>query len=59
MAIPDLAPAGRRSSERFFARVRLSANLPLRMTERGQGFVIDGAGLAGGLAPIGFAPEVE
>jgi NAD(P)-dependent dehydrogenase (short-subunit alcohol dehydrogenase family) len=24
----------------------------------GQGFVIDGAGLAGGLAPIGFAPEV-
>lgn len=24
----------------------------------GQGFVIDGGGLAGGLAPIGFAPEV-
>lgn len=24
----------------------------------GQGFVIDGAGLAGGLAPMGFAPEV-
>jgi len=25
----------------------------------GQGFIIDGGGLAGGLAPIGFAPEVE
>lgn len=25
----------------------------------GQGFVIDGGGLAGGLAPIGFAPEVS
>jgi NAD(P)-dependent dehydrogenase (short-subunit alcohol dehydrogenase family) len=24
----------------------------------GQGFVIDGGGLAGGLAPVGFAPEV-
>jgi NAD(P)-dependent dehydrogenase (short-subunit alcohol dehydrogenase family) len=24
----------------------------------GQGFIIDGGGLAGGLAPIGFAPEV-
>ena len=24
----------------------------------GQGFVIDGGGLAGGLAPMGFAPEV-
>jgi 2-deoxy-D-gluconate 3-dehydrogenase len=25
----------------------------------GQGFVIDGGGLAGGVAPVGFAPEVE
>jgi len=25
----------------------------------GQGFIIDGGGLAGGVAPIGFAPEVE
>jgi NAD(P)-dependent dehydrogenase (short-subunit alcohol dehydrogenase family) len=25
----------------------------------GQGFVIDGGGLAGGLAPMGFAPEVS
>jgi NAD(P)-dependent dehydrogenase (short-subunit alcohol dehydrogenase family) len=25
----------------------------------GQGFVIDGGGLAGGLAPVGFAPEVS
>jgi len=25
----------------------------------GQGFIIDGGGLAGGLAPVGFAPEVE
>ena len=25
----------------------------------GQGFVIDGGGLAGGLAPMGFAPEVH
>jgi len=25
----------------------------------GQGFVIDGGGLAGGVAPIGFTPEVE
>jgi hypothetical protein len=25
----------------------------------GQGFVIDGGGLAGGLAPFGFAPEVS
>jgi NAD(P)-dependent dehydrogenase (short-subunit alcohol dehydrogenase family) len=25
----------------------------------GQGFVIDGGGLAGGVAPIGFAPDVE
>jgi 3alpha(or 20beta)-hydroxysteroid dehydrogenase len=24
----------------------------------GQGFVIDGGGLAGGLAPMGFAPDV-
>jgi NAD(P)-dependent dehydrogenase (short-subunit alcohol dehydrogenase family) len=24
----------------------------------GQGFVIDGGGLAGGVAPVGFAPEV-
>jgi NAD(P)-dependent dehydrogenase (short-subunit alcohol dehydrogenase family) len=25
----------------------------------GQGFVIDGGGLAGGVAPVGFAPEVD
>ena len=25
----------------------------------GQGFIIDGGGLAGGIAPVGFAPEVE
>ncbi|OGO50840.1 MAG: hypothetical protein A2148_03845 [Chloroflexi bacterium RBG_16_68_14] len=25
----------------------------------GQGFIIDGGGLAGGVAPVGFAPEVE
>ena len=25
----------------------------------GQGFIIDGGGLAGGLAPVGFAPEVK
>ncbi len=25
----------------------------------GQGFIIDGGGLAGGVAPIGFAPEVD
>jgi NAD(P)-dependent dehydrogenase (short-subunit alcohol dehydrogenase family) len=25
----------------------------------GQGFVIDGGGLSGGVAPVGFAPEVK
>jgi len=25
----------------------------------GQGFIIDGGGLAGGYAPVGFAPEVR
>ncbi len=25
----------------------------------GQGFVIDGGGLAGGVGPVGFTPEVE